>query len=287
MRFPKIYVEITNVCNLRCSFCRGTERAAAFLDPDVFCGYAREVKKHTDYVYLHVLGEPLLHPRLDEIMDAAAAEGLRVCLTTNGTLFHKKMDILRTRAESLYKISISLHAHEGNTESAMGASLEDYVRGAAESAKELGRLGVIAVLRLWNGDNPDAVVPAKNTGNERVLGILREIFPGEWTPNRRGQKLGEGVYLEWGDKFDWPTDDGTLPDSGPRAHCFAMKDHVAVLVDGRVIPCCIDCDGRMELGNLKEKSLAEILSDAPATEFRRKLAEGCLDYPLCRHCNFK
>ena len=194
MRFPKIYVEITNVCNLRCSFCRGTERAAAFIDPDVFRGYAREVKKHADYVYLHVLGEPLLHPKLDQIMDVAADEGLRVCLTTNGTLFHKKIGILKDRVKSLYKISISLHAHEGNTESAMGASLEDYVRSAAESAGELGRLGVIAVLRLWNGDNPDAVVPAKNTGNQRVLAILREIFPEEWTPNRRGQKIGEGVF---------------------------------------------------------------------------------------------
>ena len=64
------------------------------MDPDVFRGYAREVKKHADYVYLHVLGEPLLHPKLDQIMDVAAEEGLRVCLTTNGTLFHKKIDIL-------------------------------------------------------------------------------------------------------------------------------------------------------------------------------------------------
>ena len=287
MRFPKIYIEITNVCNLRCSFCRGTERTPALLSPEVFRRYAEEAKQFTDYVYLHVMGEPLLHPNLDSIIDIASEVGLRVCLTTNGTLLHKKMDLLRERANALYKISISLHAHEGNGEEAMGRPLDSYVREVAECARELGRRGVITVLRLWNGDNPDAAVPAKNTQNGETLAILREIFGGEWTENRRGQKIGDGVYLEWGDKFDWPTDDGSLPDRGPRTHCFAMKDHVAILVDGRVLPCCIDCDGRMALGNLSEQSLAEILADEPAETFRKGLAEGRLDYPLCRHCNFK
>lgn len=287
MGFPKIYIEITNVCNLRCSFCRGTVRKREFMDPEVFRAYATEAKQFTDYVYLHVMGEPFLHPQLDRIIDIASEIGLRVCLTTNGTLFHKRMDILRPRTDALYKISISLHAHEGNGEDAMGASLEEYVRGVAESARELGRSGVISVLRLWNADNPDAILPAKNTQNGRTLAILREIFDGEWTVNRRGHRIGEGVYLEWGETFDWPTDDGTLPDRGPRAHCFAMKDHVAILVDGRVLPCCIDCDGRMVLGDLHEKSLADILADAPAEEFRRQLAEGRLTHPLCRHCNFK
>ena len=146
---------------------------------------------------------------------------------------------------------------------------------------------MIAVLRLWNQDNPDAAVPAKNAENDKTLAILKETFDGPWSDNRRGQKIGDGVYLEWGEKFDWPTDDGTLPDRGVRRHCFAMRDHVAILVDGRVLPCCIDCDGKMPLGDLTHESLAEILAGAPAEEFRQKSAAGNLDYPLCRHCNFK
>ena len=286
MKFPKIYVEITNVCNLRCSFCRGTERAASFLSPAQFRAYAKEVKGFTDYVYLHVMGEPLLHPDLEEIIEIAAEEGLRVCLTTNGTLLPTRLPMLLSHAESLYKISISLHAHEGNGEGRMG-TLSDYVLGAAESARALGEKGVISVLRLWNEDNPDAASPAKNQQNTEILSLLRRVFPDQWTENRRGQKIGAGVYLEWGEKFDWPTDDGSLPDNGPRSHCFAMKDHVAILTDGRVLPCCIDCDGRMALGSLADKSLAEILAGEKAVEFRRQLAEGKLSHPLCRHCNFK
>jgi radical SAM protein with 4Fe4S-binding SPASM domain len=125
----------------------------------------------------------------------------------------------------------------------------------------------------------------KNLGE--VLERLRKRFPGEWTPNRRGYRLGEGVYLEWGELFDWPTTDGSVPDYGPRTHCFAMKDHVAVLCDGCVLPCCIDCDGVMPLGNLNEASLADILNGEAAQAFLRALADHRLDYPLCRHCNFK
>lgn len=285
MKFPKIYIEITNVCNLRCSFCRGTERPPTFMTPETFRAYAREVKQFTDYVYLHVMGEPLLHPALEQIIEIAAGTGLRVCLTTNGTLLRKRLSVLLDHADSIYKISVSLHAHEGNGEGKMG-DLTDYVTDAAQAAQALGARGVISVLRLWNLDNPDATEPAKNGSNDQTLALLRRVFPDEWTPNRRGQRIGNGVYLEWGEKFDWPTDDGSLPDRGARQHCFAMKDHVAILADGRVLPCCIDCDGRMAFGSLEEASLSEILAGEAATEFRRRLEEGRLDYPLCRHCNF-
>ena len=287
MKFPKIYLEITNRCNLRCSFCRGTVRPTAFIAPDTFRRYARQVKEFTDYVYLHVMGEPLLHPDLPQLIDIAAEEGLRVCLTTNGTLLRRALPHLLDRADALYKVSISLHAHEANEDGRMGADLDGYVSDVADCAAALGERGVIAVLRLWNEDNPGAVDKAKNAENGAVLARLRERFPDEWTPNRRGQRIGSSVYLEWGEKFDWPTDDGSLPDYGPRSHCFAMKDHVAILVDGRVLPCCIDCDGRMALGSLEEKTLSEILADEPARQFLRALAEGRLTAPLCRHCNFK
>lgn len=287
MKFPKIYLEITNVCNLSCSFCRGTVREKQFLSAEDFRRYAAEARQFTDYLYLHVMGEPLLHPELEALLDIAAELGFRICITTNGTLLPKRLSALLCRAESLYKVSVSLHAFEANTAARIGRDFRGYIEGCADAARQLGERGTIVALRLWNNDNPTAVTPARNGENDAVLSILRARFTGEWTPNRRGQKIGEGVYLEWGDKFDWPATDGSIPDYGPRAHCFAMKDHVAILCDGRVLPCCIDCDGAMPLGNLKEKSLADILTAPPATDFLHALSENRLDYPLCRHCNFK
>ncbi len=287
LKFPKIYLEITNVCNLSCSFCRGTVRDKKFISVEDFRRYAAEARAFSDYLYLHVMGEPLVHPRLEEILDTAAALGFRICLTTNGTMLPERLALLESRAPSLYKVSISLHAFEANTERRVGRDFHTYIEDCAESARRLGEAGVIVALRLWNVDNPEAAVAAENRRNGDVLSLLRSHFDGEWTPNRRGQKIGEGVYLEWGEKFDWPTADGTLPDRGPRSHCFAMKDHIAILCDGRVIPCCIDCDGVMPLGSLETQSLADILRGETAERFRQALADHRLDFPLCRHCNFK
>ena len=287
MKFPKIYLEITNVCNLSCSFCRGTSRDKAFMDVATFRRYAEALRPHTDYLYLHVMGEPLLHPQLDKMIDTAADMGFRVCLTTNGTLLPDRLAVLLARAEAIYKVSVSLHSSMANGEGRMGQRFDGYIDGCIDAAEALGRHGIIAALRLWNEDNPEAVGKAQNGRNGEVLDKLHKRFSAPWTPNRRGYKLGEGVYLEWGELFDWPTADGSLPDYGPRSHCFAMKDHVAVLCDGRVLPCCIDCDGVMPLGNLNEKPLSDILADVPAQDFLRSLAANHLDYPLCRHCNFK
>jgi hypothetical protein len=190
MKFPKIYLEITNVCNLSCSFCKGTERSKAFLSVPDFRRYAAAVRPYTDYLYLHVMGEPLLHPELENILDEAAALGFRVCLTTNGTLLPGRLEALADRAKALYKISVSLHAFEANTEARTGMTFSEYLDGCLEAAETLGRRGVIVALRLWNCDNPDAVAeyekePVHHDAHvvnfDKLFGVF-EGFIGEGAP---------------------------------------------------------------------------------------------------------
>ena len=280
-KFPKIYVEITNLCNLDCSFCHGTERHGGFVSAEDFSLFAKKIAPFTDHIYLHVMGEPLLHPELETIIDIAASEGLKVSITTNGTLLKKQLPLLIKKAKKLYKISISLHSFEAN----QGVSQGSYVDDCISCAKALGEVGIITVLRLWNLDgNFDN--SKNNTMNRDILNRLKEYFPDEWQDNRSGQKIGKGVYLEWGKRFDWPTLDGSAPDYGEHGFCYAMKDHVAVLWDGTVIPCCLDADGVMALGSLKEQELTEILDSEKAKLISWGLANHTLVHPLCRHCGY-
>ena len=149
--FQRVYVEITNVCNLRCSFCPGTAREGKFLDPADFRVLAEKLRPWTDYLYLHVMGEPLLHPALEEILDICAALGLRVCVTTNGVLLPSRLAVLRGQ-RCLHKVSVSLHSFEGN---GGDGGLEDYVTGCWESCRALAAEGVICALRLWNEHGAD------------------------------------------------------------------------------------------------------------------------------------
>ena len=111
--FKRVYVEITNVCNLSCVFCPGTTREKRFLSPEEFRLMAEKLRDHTRYLYFHVMGEPLLHPQLAELLAIAGELGFRVCITTNGTLLSKKSSTLLS-APALHKVSVSLHSFEGN-----------------------------------------------------------------------------------------------------------------------------------------------------------------------------
>ncbi|MBQ7292410.1 MAG: SPASM domain-containing protein [Clostridia bacterium] len=278
-RFAKIYLEITNLCNMSCSFCHGTKREAGVVSPDDFKLFCNRAAPFTDHVYLHVMGEPLLHPQLGELIDTAAAEGLKVSITTNGTLLPKALPLLLSKAEKLYKISISLHSFEANS----GIDAKKYFDGCFDAAKQLGKAGVISALRLWNLEGLSESSP-QNTMNGDILDRLKEFFTDEWTKNRSGQKIGDGVYLEWGERFDWPDMDAA--DKGTHGFCYALKDHVAVLCDGSVVPCCLDADGVITLGNLKEQELGEILANEKTKLLLHGFENHSLCHPLCRRCGF-
>ena len=109
----KAYIEITNRCNLRCSFCPGTKRAPRTMTPAEFDLVLERLTGQVEYVYLHVMGEPLSHPQLAELLALAAARERKVCITTNGTLLARQTETLLA-ARTLHKVSISLHSFEGN-----------------------------------------------------------------------------------------------------------------------------------------------------------------------------
>lgn len=270
----KAYLEITNVCNLSCDFCPGTRRPAAFLSPEDFRTLAEKLRPHTEYLYLHLMGEPLLHPRLDEILARAEALGFRVMLTTNGTLLEQRQNMLLS-SPTVEKVSVSLHSFEGNQRE----GLADYLKGCLSFAKAAGEAGKKCALRLWNlGDNGSGRL------NGDILTALEEAFPPPWTEGRRGTTLAPNVFLEWGERFDWP--DLSACDGQAPTFCYGLRDQVGVLVDGTVVPCCLDHEGDIPLGNLFQDSLEEVLTSPRARAIYDGFSQGKAREPLCRKCGF-
>ena len=271
----KAYLEITNVCNLACAFCPGTRRSPAFLSPEAFQTLAERLRPHTEYLYLHLMGEPLLHPDLPKLLDRAGALGFRVMITTNGTLLSQRSDLLCTHP-AVHKVSVSLHSFEGNARS----DLEHYLTDCFTFARQAGEQGKLCALRLWNLDGSS---PGLNRENDAILSALTETFPPPWQEGRRGTRLTDRVFLEWGERFDWP--DLEADEAAP-TFCYGLRDQVGVLVDGTVVPCCLDHEGDIPLGNLFHQSLQDIL-DSPRAQgiydgFSRRQAEE----PLCRRCGY-
>lgn len=269
--FAKVYLEITNVCNLACSFCVGTIRPKRFLSVEEFDTLAGRLRPYTDFLYFHVMGEPLLHPQLSTLLEHAHALGFRVILTTNGTLLPQRAEIL-LNAPALFKVSISLHAFEANS----GLDFDAYLNGCFDFADLASRRGIISVFRLWNDGG-------QNTYNASILQALHRRFDGEWADNTKGIRIRKKLFIENGERFEWPL---RAKASCDRISCFALKDHAAVLCDGTVIPCCMDYDGSLALGNLFEKSFEEILNAPQAQAFRASLDMSYAPSEQCRRCGF-
>lgn len=269
--FAKVYLEITNVCNMNCSFCVGTTRKKHFLTSDEFEYLASRIKPHTDFLYFHLMGEPTLHPLLEEFLFISEKLGFKVIITTNGTLLSSVGDVL-LNCSALHKVSISLHSFEANN----CIAEVDYFNECINFADLASQKGIITVFRLWNDGG-------ENKLNGKILSFLHDRFGYDWSENDRGIRVRNKLFIEKGKKFDWPLHSETVTEN---ITCYGMRDHIGVLCDGTVVPCCLDYDGNEPLGNLFENSLDEILSTPKAIKFKKMIESGKAPCEMCKRCGF-
>ena len=271
-RFNKVYLEISNLCNLRCAFCPGTKRTPHRMTEAEFSALLPRIRPFSDYLYFHLMGEPLCHPLLARFLELAGEAGFKVILTTNGTLLPRMQDVL-LNAPALHKVNISLHAFEAND---LAVPFEEYLRGCFAFGKAAEGKCIISY-RLWNGGGADEL-------NGQILETMAGFFPRPWAEERRGPRLGQKIYLEYGDKFDWP--DLSAADNGERVFCYGLRDQIGVLCDGTVVPCCLDHEGDLALGNLHETTLDAILETPRAKAIYEGFQKGKAAEELCRKCGY-
>ena len=272
----RVYIEITNRCNLACDFCHGTKRPLGTMPPEDFRRIAEKLRGETSYLYLHVLGEPLLHPQLKELLAIAGELGFRVCLVTNGTLLHKRREELLA-AKSLHKVSVSLHSFEGN---GGAGDLPAYLQQVWEVCLPLSERGVLCALRLWNEGTAPRLNGAVEAFLSQRIGRDVESLPRDARGNRT---LRPNLFLERAERFGWP--DLNAPESGAN-FCHGFTRQLAVLWDGTVTPCCLDSEGNIPLGNLLSQPLEEILQGERAVAMAAGFAARNPTEELCRRCGY-
>jgi len=269
--YSRVYVEITNICNMNCSFCHGHNRAPRSMTKDEYVHVLKQLAGKTGYIYHHLMGEPLSHPLLPEFIRMARDAGFKPMITTNGTLLDVCGDVLL--GSGLHKANISLHSFEEGGQDAH----RSYIEKIAAFAEKANKEDIIISMRLWNNGCDEGK-------NDTAISLLREMLPGEWAENTRGYRIRKKLFLEWGDRFEWP--DMNAEDHGEKVFCYGMQDHFGILADGTVVPCCLDSEGSVPLGNIFKEELSDILASpramAIAEGFRRRTAAE----EFCRHCGY-
>lgn len=215
------------------------------------------------------MGEPLLHPDLYEILGVAGELGFKTTIATNGFLIEKRQEELLSR--SPYKITFSLHSFEANETDIL---LSEYIDDIVSFCKKAEEKGTICVLRLWNGNG-------ENSLNEEIIALLKKEFV--FTENRKGFTLSKKIYLEFADMFSWPDEGAPQQD----VHfCMGLRDHIGVLSDGTVVPCCLDADGSIPLGNLFEEELSDVITSPRAKAIYEGFSKRKCTEEMCRRCQY-
>ena len=269
--YNKVYIEITNICNMNCSFCHGHSRVPRRMSKEEFEFILDKLTQHTKYIYYHLMGEPLTHPLLPDFIKLAGEYGYKSIITTNGTLLNKRKDELLSAG--VHKVNISLHSFEDGDDN----SYISYVSSLADFAKAAADTGTIVVFRLWNKGYDGGK-------NEIALNLLSQNITGDWAENTRGIRVRDKIFVEFGERFEWPDSNAEI--KGNKFFCYGLKDQFGILADGTVVPCCLDSDGVINLGNIFSEDINSILSSERATAIAEGFKQGKASETLCQKCGY-
>lgn len=285
-KYKIVYLEITNVCNLTCDFCPETKRKAEFMSEAAFKHILDQIKPFTEYIYLHVKGEPLLHPNLGDFLDISYEKGFKVNITTNGTLIDKAADTL-IKNSAVRQINFSLHSVDGNQKV---ISKDEYIDSILNfSNRAILESSIIISLRLWNLDEA-LLTEDQRRRNLDIIHKIEENFKlpykiqGNLSENK-ALKLWDRVYLNQDYEFKWP--DLKEEEDFNKGTCFGLRNQIAILVDGTVVPCCLDGEGIIHLGNIHEEKFSEIINGKRAENIRIGFCNNNLVEELCRKCGYR
>ena len=278
-KFKQIYIEITNICNLNCSFCPKNSRPKKFMTTEEFDTITDQISPLTNTVCLHLMGEPLLHPNIKEIFEICNQKNLNIYLTTNGTLLKQNLDLLKSGY--VKRISVSLHSFEANDNS---SSLDEYLESVLFSCKEISDNSQTYIeFRLWNENNKNA----QNSLNNHILEKINETFNTNLSPQnlQPHTSINKKVYITFADTFEWPINTENKEKNSMK-FCYGLRSHFGILCDGTVVACCLDSEGKLALGNIFKSKISAILNTPRAQNIYKGFTDRNIREEFCKTCTY-
>lgn len=260
-RFKKIYLEITNICNLKCSFCPSNRRKKEEMSLDTFKEILPRLKDYTDYLYFHLMGEPLVHSHINEFIDLATVKfGFKINITTNGYLINKIENSI-----NIHQLNISLQAIKSDEE------IDIYLQNIFTAVDKLHKHGTIIVYRLWN----------EQASSKKIIEKLEKYYKTNLNGNN---KIQDNIYLDREIPFVWPDLNNNYYNE--EGSCMGLRSHIGILVNGDIVPCCLDYNGTITLGNILNDKIDDILKGKRAKNMQENFLNNKKCEEFCRHCNF-
>lgn len=265
-KLKKIYIEITNACNLNCPFCIKNKKKTKYLTKEEFKIIIDKIKDHTKEIYFHILGEPLLHKDIIDFINYAHSQNLLVNITTNGYLINKIENI-----NKIHRLNISIHSYNEK----YNIELKKYLDNIFNTIDSIRDKTFIA-LRLW----------VKNNNTNKILEYINNRYNINIINIEENTKIKitNNLIIDTFHEFIWPDLNNDYYNEFGK--CYGLIDHIGILSDGRVVPCCLDTEGIINLGNIYEEELENILNKDIVKKMVLGFKNNKKCQELCKHCNF-
>ena len=279
MTFNKIYVELTNICGLSCSFCPSQKPPTNTMNIDDFESIIKQVSNYTNVITFHMFGDPLTLSNLEQYLDITHKYNLKVEIVTSGYYLNKFNPKIFLHS-AIRQINFSLNSFNKND---MGMSLDEYLQYMFDicKLKLQSKANFFINFRLWNLSKEKK----SYSFNIEVIKKLEEYFNISINKEEKDSiRLDNKILLDFDNYFQWPSLESTNNTNGT---CYGLKSHIGILSNGDVVPCCLDCNGHIVLGNLQHNTLDYILNDKKAQNIIDGFENNIAVEVLCKKCTFK
>ena len=279
-KFHKVYIELTNICGLECSFCPTKTTQTQTMTVDFFETILLQLKSYTKDIAFHVFGDPLVLSNLEKYLDISHKHNFKVHITTTG-FYLKNFDLNLFLHKAIKQINFSLNSYNKNE---MGCELESYLKPMFElcDLKLSQKVHNFINFRLWNLDDKNS----EDKFNTDIFNLLSQKFDIDLSKidYTKPKRLENQILIDFDKYFKWPSLNDTDTTNG---YCHGLSAQIAILANGTVVPCCLDSFGIIDLGNLHTKLLNNILFSKKSLDIVNGFKENIAVEELCQKCTFK
>ncbi|TQR32335.1 radical SAM protein [Campylobacter sp. MIT 99-7217] len=278
MKFQKIYIELSDICGLECSFCPSVKALRGVMSLDDFENLARKIHNKARLFTFHLLGDPLILENLEQYLNIARAYKMKLELTTSGFYLSKKNQALLLEFDNIRQINLSLMSFLSQKKLKFEAYFSPILE-LCDKHISLKKQSFIN-LRLWNL-KPNFQSPLQN---EPIYKLLEEHFKLKIDKEARQNRLARKIFLHQARLFKWASlNSKKIKTTGS---CHALSKQLGVLSNGILVPCCLDSAGQINLGNIFENSLEELSLKPRFVKMKEGFKRGILLEELCQKCEF-
>jgi radical SAM protein with 4Fe4S-binding SPASM domain len=279
-KFHKVYIELTNICGLTCSFCPTKETKTNTISLDFFENTLLQLQQYTKDIAFHVFGDPLALSNLEKYLDISLKYNFKVHITTTG-YYLNKFDLNIFLHKSIKQINFSLNSYNKNK---MNLTLSEYLQPMFQlcDLKLTHKIHSFINFRLWNLDENNS----EYDFNNKIFSELSKKFNIDLSniDYKKSTRLDNQILIDFDKYFKWPSLHDTKESNG---YCHGLSSQIAILANGTIVPCCLDSFGIIDLGNLHTSTLKDILFSQKALDIVEGFQNNIAIEELCKKCTFK